>query len=470
MIALNKNIQFSKAGLSWIWLSAAGMSIILLLVVGLLLIMISEGTAHFWPAKLYQIELADETIIGQRIAEKSTSESQRWLIKTANREMGFIEFIWLDSSEIQSIETPEDLIVIERAWDGDFYGRLEHVVLDGIQIKRSQGLDEFRHLAAENGFEAASQSNNYLVVTDSRGNKHQISRSQFINLNYVNSLDIKAKLLYALSKIEQFLFSKPYDGNSAGGIYPAIIGTVLMIFGMTIVVAPLGVIAAIYLHEYSKEGAIKRLVNLAVVNLAGVPSIIYGVFGLGFFVYGLGGSIDELFYADALPSPTFGTPGLLWCSLTLALLTLPIVILTTEQGMQRIPTQLRMGSMALGASRIETIRRLVLPVAYPAMLSGLILAMSRAAGEVAALMLVGVVKNTQALPISDHSPYVHMDQKIMHIGYFIYDAGMQSPHIENARSLMFAAALVLALVTLSLNITATTLRGRLQEKYRLFIS
>ena len=174
-----------------------------------------------------------------------------------------------------------------------------------------------------------------------------------------------------------------------------------MVILMSIVVMPFGVIAAVYLHEYAGNNLLTRVIRIAVVNLAGVPSIVYGVFGLGFFVYMIGGTLDQLFYPESLPNPTFGTPGVLWAALTLALLTLPVVIVATEEGLSRIPTSLRQGSMALGASRAETLWRIVLPMAAPAMMTGLILAVARAAGETAPLMLVGVVKSVPVLPVDE---------------------------------------------------------------------
>jgi len=209
-----------------------------------------------------------------------------------------------------------------------------------------------------------------------------------------------------------------------------------------------------------------KIIRISVYNLAGVPSIVYGVFGLGFFVYTLGGNLDELFYAESLPSPTFGTPGLFWASLTLALLTLPIVIVSTEEGLSRIPSTIRQGSLALGATKSETLWKVVVPLATPAMMTGLILAIARAAGEVAPLMLVGVVKLAPSLPIDGVYPYLHLDQKIMHLGFHIYDVGFQSPNVEAARPLVYATSLVLVLLIIALNITAIRIRNNLREKYR----
>ncbi len=241
---------------------------------------------------------------------------------------------------------------------------------------------------------------------------------------------------------------------------------ILDILGMTVVVTPFGVVAGVYMKEYAKQGMLTRTIRIAVNNLAGVPSIVYGVFGLGFFVYTLGGSIDRLFYEAALPSPTFGTGGLFWASLTLALLTLPVVIVSTEEGLARIPRSIREGSLALGATKAETLWRTVLPMASPAIMTGVILAIARAAGEVAPLMLVGVVKLAPSLPLDMNYPYLHLDQKFMHLGFHIYDVGFQSPNVEAARPLVYATALLLVVVIAVLNFSAITIRNHLREKYK----
>ena len=236
---------------------------------------------------------------------------------------------------------------------------------------------------------------------------------------------------------------------------------------MTVIVSPLGVVAAIYLHEYAGNNALTKLLRIAVINLAGVPSIVYGVFGLGFFVYMVGGSLDQLFYAETLPSPTFGTPGVMWSALTLAILTLPVVIVSTEEGLSRIPSSMRHGSLALGATKAETLWRIILPIASPAIMTGIILAIARAAGEVAPLMLVGVVKMAPNLPLDGNFPFLHLDRKFMHLGFHIYDVGFQSPNVEAARPLVYATALLLVTIIVALNMTAVSIRNRLREKYRM---
>ncbi|MFT5887845.1 MAG: phosphate transport system permease protein [Zhongshania sp.] len=281
-----------------------------------------------------------------------------------------------------------------------------------------------------------------------------------------NGMNILQKVGFYFHKFIEFLTDEPREANTEGGIFPAIFGTVIMVLIMSVLVTPFGVIAAVYLREYAKQGLMTRIVRIAVNNLAGVPSIVYGVFGLGFFIYFLGAEMDKALFADALPAPTFGTPGLLWASVTLALLTLPVVIVATEEGLARIPRSLREGSLALGATRAETLWRVVLPMASPAMMTGLILAVARAAGEVAPLMLVGVVKLAPSLPVDGNFPYFHLDQKFMHLGFHIYDVGFQSPNVEAARPLVYATALLLVIIIALLNLSAVSLRNRLREKYK----
>ncbi len=281
-----------------------------------------------------------------------------------------------------------------------------------------------------------------------------------------NAMNVPAKMSMYGKRLWEFLSQPPREANTEGGIFPAMFGTVLMVILMSIIVTPFGVVAAVYLREYASQGFVTRTIRVAVNNLAGVPSIVYGVFGLGFFVYFVGGELDQLFFPASLPRPTFGTPGLMWASLTLALLTLPVVIVATEEGLARIPSTVREGSLALGATRAETLWRVVLPMASPAMMTGLILAVARAAGEVAPLMLVGVVKLAPTLPLDANYPYLHLDQKFMHLGFHIYDVGFQSPNVEAARPLVYATAFLLVVIIALLNLTAVSLRNRLRERYK----
>jgi len=298
------------------------------------------------------------------------------------------------------------------------------------------------------------------------GREISIPLKNIVKVWQPNKMSVLQKLGFYMGDLWAFITEDPREANTEGGIFPAIFGTVMMVILMAIIVTPFGVVAAVYLREYARQGIMIRLIRIAVNNLAGVPSIVYGVFGLGFFVYFLGGHIDDAFYPEAQPAPTFGTPGLLWSSLTLALLTLPVVIVATEEGLSRIPTSLREGSLALGATKIETLWRVVLPMASPAIMTGLILAIARAAGEVAPLMLVGVVKLAPALPLDGNMPFLHLERKFMHLGFHIYDVGFQSPNVEAARPLVYATAFLLVVVIVVLNLSAISLRNRLREKYR----
>jgi phosphate transport system permease protein len=305
-----------------------------------------------------------------------------------------------------------------------------------------------------------------LVVKEAGGREITIPMNRVVKLTRPNAMSVFDKSIEYVSNFMSFITDNPREANTEGGIFPAIFGTILMVMLMAVVVTPFGVIAAVYMREYAKQGFVTRIIRIAVNNLAGVPSIVYGVFGLGFFVYIIGGSIDRLFFPEAAPAPVFGTPGLLWASLTLALMTLPVVIVATEEGLSRIPKSIREGSLALGATKAETLWRTVLPMASPAIMTGLILAVARAAGEVAPLMLVGVVKLAPTLPLDGNFPYLHLDRKFMHLGFHIYDVGFQSPNVEAARPLVYATSLLLVMVIVGLNMFAIAIRNNLREKFR----
>lgn len=346
--------------------------------------------------------------------------------------------------------TSEELAVA----DADFAGRRAALEAEYAVIKQER--DDLLQQATRDK----------LIAKTADGKEVVMNFDHLVRITPSNQLNLFEKIISYLNHFWEFMTDEPREANTEGGIFPAIFGTVTMVIVMSIIVTPFGVLAAIYLREYARQGMMLKIIRISVYNLAGVPSIVYGVFGLGFFVYTLGGNLDELFYAESLPSPTFGTPGLFWASLTLALLTLPIVIVSTEEGLARIPSTIRQGSLALGATKSETLWKVVVPLATPAMMTGLILAIARAAGEVAPLMLVGVVKLAPSLPIDGNYPYLHLDQKIMHLGFHIYDVGFQSPNVEAARPLVYATSLILVLLIIALNITAIRIRNNLREKYR----
>lgn len=305
-----------------------------------------------------------------------------------------------------------------------------------------------------------------VIVRDMRGEKVSLNLASLLALHLPNQMSLFEKLGHWFGAMGSFVMDDPREANTEGGVFPAIFGTIFMVMLMAVIVTPFGVIAAIYLHEYAKKGVVTKFVRVAVINLAGVPSVVYGVFGLGFFVYILGGSLDELFYPEAAPSPVFGSPGVMWSALTLAILTLPVVIVSTEEGLSRIPLSLRQGSLALGATKSETLWKVIIPMASPAIMTGLILAVARAAGEVAPLMLVGVVKMAPTLPIDGNFPFIHLERKFMHLGFHIYDVGFQSPNVEAARPLVFASSFLLVTVIVGLNMAAIGIRNYLREKYR----
>ncbi len=304
-----------------------------------------------------------------------------------------------------------------------------------------------------------------IVVGTADGREKSLQLAEIVRAYTPNQLDLFDRLGIYASRWLEFLVDDPREANSEGGVFPAIFGTVVMTLIMVICVVPFGVLSALYLREYAKAGPLVSVIRIAINNLAGVPSIVYGVFGLGFFCYLVGGSIDQLFYSAKLPSPTFGTGGIFWASLTLALLTLPVVIVATEEALAAVPGSMREGSYACGASKWQTIRRIVLPRAMPGILTGAILAMARGAGEVAPLMLVGAVKLAPELPIDGFAPFVHLERSFMHLGFHIYDLGFQSQNSEAAVPMVFTTTLLLILIIFLLNIGAIQLRTRLKKRF-----
>ena len=208
------------------------------------------------------------------------------------------------------------------------------------------------------------------VLTTVDGKEKEIPLAMIVRAWKPNTMDFAQKCAFYAGKMWEFVWGEPREANTEGGIFPAIFGTVLMTILMSAAVTPFGVLAALYLREYAKQGPLVRAVRIAVNNLAGVPSIVFGVFGLGFFIYLVGGSIDRIFYPELLPSPTFGTGGILWASLTLALLTVPVVIVATEESIAAVPRGAKEGSLALGASKFQTLCRIVLPASLPGILTG----------------------------------------------------------------------------------------------------
>jgi phosphate transport system permease protein len=371
----------------------------------------------------------------------------------------------IEKNEIGSVNyTIERMRLKERGYelDGNYTAekQAEIAAIRSEQESIYQGLQESL-------IDLYTQANRDSIrVKTAQGQEITLPLEKIVRIFRPNAMSLPAKLSFYGEKLWEFVADDPREANTEGGIFPAIYGTVLMVVIMSILVTPMGVVAAIYLREYAHQGAMTRIIRIAVNNLAGVPSIVYGVFGLGFFIYFVGSGIDQAMFPEALPSPTFGTPGLMWASITLALLTLPVVIVATEEGLSRIPRTMREGSLALGATKAETLWRVIIPMASPAIMTGVILAIARAAGEVAPLMLVGVVKLAPSLPLDGNYPFLHLDQKFMHLGFHIYDVGFQSPNVEAARPLVYATSLLLVLVIALLNMSAVSIRNRLREKYK----
>ncbi len=306
----------------------------------------------------------------------------------------------------------------------------------------------------------------YAIVQSGDGTEITLELEKVYRFCRPNDMNFIAKSGLYLTKIWEYLVEDPRESNTEGGVFPAIFGTVMMVILMSIAVVPFGVLAALYLNEYAKQGFVTRLIRLAIANLAGVPSIVYGIFGLGFFIYFLGGTIDQLLFSSKLPEPTFGTGGILWASLTLALLTLPVVVVATEEGILAVPKANKDGALALGATKWQMIRKIVLPNAMPGILTGVILAISRGAGEVAPLMITGVVKLAPTLPFDTSFPFLHLDRKFMHLGFHIYDVGFQSPNVEASLPMVYTTALLLIFIVITLNLSAIFLRNYLRKKFK----
>ena len=474
-------------------------------------------------------QLAGREVIPRSITPDRPEGKGRLRVKIGNRDLYGLDFKWVNEDQIVSQAYPPDAVLLERREWGNMYGRIkavykgetlqtegneegwialapllsitndlhrqitriETVEIGTINADMEQARLKIRALelrkesgsindltaqiaAAESRYQTKTmeldalrtQFDEYsLVMVDANGREKQIPVGQIIRAMRPNEMGLVHKSWIYLANVWAVLSSEPREANTEGGIFPAIFGTVMMVIIMSLVVAPFGVLAALYLREYAKQGALVRLVRIAVNNLAGVPSIVFGVFGLGFFIYAIGGTLDTLFFPERLPTPTFGTGGILWASLTLALLTVPVVIVATEEGLAAVPREFREGSLALGATKLETMLKVVIPSALPGILTGLILAMARAAGEVAPLMLTGVVKLAPSLPLDGSWPFFHFDRKFMHLGFHIYDVGFQSPNVEAAKPMVYITTLVLITVVVLLNCTAIVLRNHLRKKY-----
>ncbi len=532
--------QMLATGNVFIWGCAAGVSLSLLMVFGLLLLIMINGLGYFWISDIVDLtlkdgqhvmgQLAGREVIPRTITPDRPEGKSRVRVKIGNRDLSGLDFKWVNDDQIVSEAYPADVVLLERREWGNMYARIqavysgEKLLAEGNeagwtalgplissaddlhrQIKQIEQFEigainanierlrlkiramEIEHptspVSSEMKAQVADTETRYreksaeletlrarfdeysVVMVDANGREKQIAVGQIVRALRPNEMGVWQKSWIYLVNVWAALSTEPREANTEGGIFPAIFGTVLMVIIMSLAVVPFGVLAALYLREYARQGAMVRLVRIAVNNLAGVPSIVFGVFGLGFFIYAIGGTLDTLFFPERLPTPTFGTGGILWASLTLALLTVPVVIVSTEEGLAAVPREFREGSLALGATKLETMLKVVIPSALPGILTGLILAMARAAGEVAPLMLTGVVKLAPALPLDGSWPFFHFDRKFMHLGFHIYDVGFQSPNVEAAKPMVYITTLVLITVVILLNLTAIVLRNHLRKKY-----
>jgi phosphate transport system permease protein len=348
------------------------------------------------------------------------------------------------------------------------HGKESQAYVDASEkFKAEQEKLEKRYKELSHEAESLRQVDSKYLITlaDIAGKEKTIKISDVVDFYPSNQVSFGQKIKIYLAGWSEFLTEEPREANTEGGVLPAIFGTFCMTILMSIFVAPFGVVAALYLREYAKQGQLVSVIRICVNNLAGVPSIVYGVFGLGFFAYVFGVSIDELFFPERFPNPTFGTGGILWASLTLALLTVPVVIVATEEALAAVPQSMREGSLACGASKWQTIKRIVLPRAMPGVMTGLILAMARGAGEVAPLMLVGVVKMAPELPLDSFYPYVHLERSFMHLGFHIFDLAFQSRNSEAAIPMVFVTTLLLITLVFVMNIVSIIVRNRLKRKF-----
>lgn len=523
----------SRKGEPWVWLTATGLAIGLIMALGLLLLIVVKGTSSFWPQRIVlfeiQSESGTETIAGiitqQRERKDAAGEQVKEIqIFRGNKDLNSNSFIYIDERDIMQRSEPEDILLLERleygpaigvpvaiqkgetrieAGSATFEQDLRKMLADGHDIRKkilrierkeigkvSRELEEisraertgtttaeaaadrrselqtsFDKLKAEADKLQAGLDQNSFIMRASDDREVVYKAGQMLGVFESNKAGFLRRLLETCRRIFGFLKDDPREANMEGGVFPAIFGTVVMTLAMSLFVTPFGVIAAIYLREYAKQGLLVNIVRVSVNNLAGVPSIVFGVFGLAFFVYFVGGGIDQWLFSDKLPTPTYGTPGILWASLTLALLTLPVVIVATEEALSAVPRGVREAALACGASKWQAIQRVVLPASLPGILTGVILAMARGAGEVAPLMLVGVVKLAPSLPIDDVAPFIHPERKFMHLGFHIYDLGFQSPDAEAAKPMVYATALLLIVVVVTLNLSAIMIRNRLRKRF-----
>ena len=516
--------RYFVLGEPWVWLTGGALGSIILMIFLLIFVCAKNGLGVFWPAAMVRMTLqSGEQVMGEVIKEEHPGTPKHNIqLKVGNRDLNGLDFKWVKASDVVATDNPFEAVQIEREEYGNFYGFLQNFskrsveevfrnaltkiqplkdqfeqandVVADISFAIQQRKQELKKDAYHNNETLSSQkisedpqlqelesefskamvqlnkvddqlNGHVLQLTDVSGKKKTLKVREIVRFFQPNSMSFSEKVGLYVEKTVEVLIAEPRESNTEGGLFPAIFGTVMLVILMSILSFPLGVIAGIYLREYAKEGPLVRMIRIAVNNLAGIPSIVYGIFGLGFFVYGVGSGLDQIFFPERLPEPTMGTGGILWASLTLGILTIPVVIVATEEAFGSIPGEIRQNSFALGATRIQTIIRVLLPSASPGIMTGFILAMSRAAGEVAPLMITGVVKLAPDLPLDGHFPFVHMERKFMHLGFHIYDISCQSPNVEAAKPMVYVTTMVLVFVVLALSSLAIYFRNHMQRKF-----
>ena len=546
-------MQFWRRGEPFVWASGGALAVALSLTVAMLLVVLVNGAAVFWPWPLVEVRLRDgRRLLAIEVDRQRDPQSDRERIKfkVANKEYG-PDFVWVDADQVAEVSYPPDAFVLERMAFLNYHGYLKqldvptlNVVLEGapveqlaaaiaaaqrrvkaevqpilaeqaaldrrlkqqveaqmlkvkyqrrkllaagaavdqanvlqlnqrieeLEAQRKQLLEQSDRLSAERQRVENDIRSNVAVFVDSAGREKSMPLVDIVRGYCPNQMGLTSKLWFYVVKVWELIWTDPRESNQDGGLFPAIFGTVLMVLLMAIACFPLGVLAGIFLGEYAREGPVVRVVRIAVANLAGIPSIVYGIFGLGFFVYVVGGSLDRWFYPERVTAdiqqPVFGQGCILWASLTLGLLTIPVVIVATEEAIRTIPQSIREGSYALGATKFQTLCRVLLPMSSPGIMTGFILAMARAAGEVAPLMITGMLKSAP-VPVSSQFPFIHLERKFMHLGYHILDISCKSPNVEANQPMIYATTLLLLVIVLSLCSTAIYLRNRMRKRYQL---
>jgi phosphate transport system permease protein len=564
---LRRGKRFWRQGEPFVWATGAALSAVLLATLLLVAVVMVNGLGVFWPAAIVELRLDDGAVVAGRWMRTDVNPDtgvETVQLKTGNREIDpqRIDFHWYPVDKIAESDHPDEIYVLERWENGDFYGFLTEL-RSGARFQRAADTRDSGHVenvphgnvphedfrqaivevrrrhagevkpiadqlsalnyrlqgtrsaifkleyqarhadASSKTSEVSETSEVYARLAGLRaaeveirrasdrlvaqkialeaelrtsvarfrtasGQVHDVALVDVVRAYQPNAMSWPSKLGQYVAKLWELLWEEPRESNTEGGLFPAIFGTVMLVFLMSITCFPLGVLAGVYLGEYARQGLLVRLVRIAVNNLAGIPSIVYGIFGLGFFVYGVGGAIDRWFFPERVEAgvPTYGTGGILWASLTLGLLTVPVVIVATEEALRTIPRSFREGSYALGATKVQTLVRVLIPMASPGIMTGFILAMARAAGEVAPLMITGVVKLAPNLPMDGQFPFFHPDRKFMHLGFHIYDIGFQSPNVEATKPMVYVTTFLLVLIVLAMSSTAIYLRNRMRKRYQ----